>query len=381
MKKIFTLSALAFAAMSMNAGVNLTQAEKQVVKEMLPTLSSEVVTTQMAPKADGAVLQDGSKWMLKYQGKNLVSVEGKDTTSTGIGSFEVKMISEDSVHLVGFADGYDLKGKYDKATGILSFRFPQVIGQFSTYGNITARMVKGTSLYTGVWKMKYDENGFTFDNQYGIYGAVSAGWVVWMDLCESASPANGVQTYKNKNNQSFTKYVNAKLDAQRNLVLEGVSMVATGSYTPITLSIDKDKKSITLPDNLIVDRAMGQEGLQEFRFMPLTSRGQLDSKPVVFNYTVSGEKSTLKCANTYGLFLGYPTDNQGNFRGQYVLDYVINLDINIDANTTGVENIAVEENAPVEYFNLQGMKVNSNNLKAGIYVVRQGNKATKVLVK
>lgn len=49
--------------------------------------------------------------------------------------------------------------------------------------------------------------------------------------------------------------------------------------------------------------------------------------------------------------------------------------------STGIENIAVDndENAPVEYFNLQGVKVvDPSN---GIYIRRQGNKATKVLVK
>lgn len=40
----------------------------------------------------------------------------------------------------------------------------------------------------------------------------------------------------------------------------------------------------------------------------------------------------------------------------------------------------VDENAPVEYYNLQGMKV-SGELTPGIYVRRQGTKAVKVLVK
>lgn len=40
----------------------------------------------------------------------------------------------------------------------------------------------------------------------------------------------------------------------------------------------------------------------------------------------------------------------------------------------------VDENAPVEYYNLQGMKVNGE-LTPGIYVRRQGGKTVKVLVK
>ena len=45
----------------------------------------------------------------------------------------------------------------------------------------------------------------------------------------------------------------------------------------------------------------------------------------------------------------------------------------------GVEEISFDENAPVEYFNLQGMRV--ANPENGIYIVRQGSKTTKVFVK
>ncbi len=48
---------------------------------------------------------------------------------------------------------------------------------------------------------------------------------------------------------------------------------------------------------------------------------------------------------------------------------------------SGVNNIAVEDNAnaPVEYFNLQGVRV--ANPENGLYIRRQGNKATKILVR
>jgi hypothetical protein len=47
--------------------------------------------------------------------------------------------------------------------------------------------------------------------------------------------------------------------------------------------------------------------------------------------------------------------------------------------SASVSNIVVDENAPVEYFNLQGVRV--ANPENGLYIRRQGNKATKVLVK
>ena len=44
---------------------------------------------------------------------------------------------------------------------------------------------------------------------------------------------------------------------------------------------------------------------------------------------------------------------------------------------TGITNISADENAPVEYFNLQGVRV--ANPENGIFIVRQGSKVTKVI--
>lgn len=48
-------------------------------------------------------------------------------------------------------------------------------------------------------------------------------------------------------------------------------------------------------------------------------------------------------------------------------------------NGSGVQNIAIDdENAPVEYYNLQGLRV--ANPDKGLYIVRQGNKTSKVIL-
>lgn len=49
---------------------------------------------------------------------------------------------------------------------------------------------------------------------------------------------------------------------------------------------------------------------------------------------------------------------------------------------SGIDAIEVDNtNAPVMYFNLQGMQVNAETLTPGIYIKRQGSKAEKILVK
>ena len=47
--------------------------------------------------------------------------------------------------------------------------------------------------------------------------------------------------------------------------------------------------------------------------------------------------------------------------------------------SSGIADITVDENAPVEFYNLQGVRV--ANPENGLYIRRQGNKATKVFVK
>lgn len=53
----------------------------------------------------------------------------------------------------------------------------------------------------------------------------------------------------------------------------------------------------------------------------------------------------------------------------------------VDDNT-GITDITVDNsNAPVEFYNLQGIRVNGDNLTPGIYVRRQGSAVSKILVK
>jgi len=47
-------------------------------------------------------------------------------------------------------------------------------------------------------------------------------------------------------------------------------------------------------------------------------------------------------------------------------------------STSAIENITVDENAPVEYYNLQGVRV--ANPESGLYIRKQGNTVTKVVL-
>ncbi len=52
-----------------------------------------------------------------------------------------------------------------------------------------------------------------------------------------------------------------------------------------------------------------------------------------------------------------------------------------DKVVTGIEEVAAEAEGAAEYFDLNGMRVNAENLTPGIYVKRQGGKASKIAVR
>lgn len=58
-----------------------------------------------------------------------------------------------------------------------------------------------------------------------------------------------------------------------------------------------------------------------------------------------------------------------------------NIDFSFAGNiTTGVEGVGVDE-APVEFYNLQGVRMTSDTLAPGIYIRRQGNETSKVYIR
>ncbi len=52
-----------------------------------------------------------------------------------------------------------------------------------------------------------------------------------------------------------------------------------------------------------------------------------------------------------------------------------------DKVVTGIEEVAAEAEGAAEYFDLNGMRVNAENLTPGIYVKRQGGKASKIAIR
>jgi hypothetical protein len=72
-----------------------------------------------------------------------------------------------------------------------------------------------------------------------------------------------------------------------------------------------------------------------------------------------------------------------NYNSDYLVCRTTKV-VNSSGTTTSVADMIFGESevdAPVEYYNLNGVKMNSENLAPGLYIMRRGDKAAKVLIR
>lgn len=384
MKKIFTLSALAFAAMSMTAGVNYATLEREAVTENLPVASTSEGFVGAAPQEATGTIADGASFVTVFGSfTNYVTNDGKQFAN---GSCEVKYMANDSVLLVGLAQGMDIYGKIDATKQKITINLPQVVDKEK---NVTCyKLQVSTGKYFNnaqTYVMTATEDGnLVGEDDFGLYAAATAGGYALMQNIEFTK-ANG-KTNFTFNTQTGTipveNPVSAVYDREaKTLTFTSLNSNFLGSYIPTVLTVDSEKKTMATKAGEIFDRNVVSGAARNYIICPIEGQYLNPQGANKLGYTTTKDSTVITFANDSGRqFVGYNSSGS-QWSGFSPYPWTITLNFNIDADTTGVENIAVEENAPVEYFNLQGMKVNSNNLKAGIYVVRQGNKATKVLVK
>lgn len=113
-------------------------------------------------------------------------------------------------------------------------------------------------------------------------------------------------------------------------------------------------------------------------------------------YEYNGVKNSIPTQVTKGNAMTFsydvPLDNVSNVDKSSIVVLLLDNTTGTILNGTqihaseygrsGVNDIITEiTDAPVEYYNLQGIRMAGDNLPAGIYITRQGNKAAKVLVK
>ena len=135
------------------------------------------------------------------------------------------------------------------------------------------------------------------------------------------------------------------------------------------------------PDNVIVPMSFAGIQDQDLGMICILSESyfrQQSNNPTVNNkatFTREGDKCTLNCPAMSLLFTGLSDPEYGLYYCSETAPTT--LTFTQKADTYGIEDITVDDNAHVEYYNLQGFRV--ANPSNGVYIQRQGDKATKVL--
>ena len=173
---------------------------------------------------------------------------------------------------------------------------------------------------------------------YNVGDVIPAGWVGNYELFKDATPeiTNPTGMQPSTENNGFTP--------------------AKANFADITVA---DVNKVMTIENVVFAEATAAKG---------DVSGTVDGNAVKFynNYQIASVP-----AGTYNVTFVVSIFN--NAPSLYVTNYE-----KVD-DTTGIADIVADENAPVEYFNLQGIRV--DNPENGLYIRRQGNKVTKVIVK
>lgn len=158
-----------------------------------------------------------------------------------------------------------------------------------------------------------------------------------------------------------------------------------------------------------------EEGTKTFKIRPVTPATPTNAKPStkpIYGFAeeevaIGSEPTAKAVEGVYTRILSaYHTDSEkrrdvgdgskaasiqvtlchsakANLTGKYAVKFDANTgELTLTAKesiSTGVEGIEADDNAPVEYFNMQGVRV--ENPENGIFIRRQGNKVSKVVVK
>lgn len=237
------------------------------------------------------------------------------------GYFTVAEGEDGGLVFVGMANGYDVKGTYDAATGTITIPTDVVIGTHSTYGDIT---MYGLNLAAGKYTTEdivgiVDGNTITFN--YGIYGTVTAGTLIFMgDMTATESNATASFT---QNANSFSTPLLMNKTGENSVEMIGLSNLLYGGKCPVPLTLDAASNTATIPFGTLVDKQYTSAGTVSWLIGGFENvTGLLDDLKLNI---VTSETTSLLSVDKF--FYGYP--NEGSYRGYTFTNLNINVDFNV----------------------------------------------------
>lgn len=335
------------------------------------------------------------------------------------------------------------RGIYGKLTeeGNLVFEFPQYVGTYTpASGNTTYDIVaymlapaedgEGVDLFEGTMTMTQEDGIFMADTDFGFYTGIMDGEDLAGGWGAVVSPAfvepNGSLEIVNKKNENTTafKVYSELVEDDYESVLNLTSIVPNlgldGYYNasfPIAVDKETDEPKYAVGQDVVVASEMeygndGEKlGIKEYTIgsyctsndypqeNPDTGEMEYVTNEDVFTPTLFAVGidmdniafPTPDCVwNFKAGFTGYcsgivyatPGDQEGyySYYGIWKPSFITKTESR--KHEVGIEKISANEaaaNGSAVYYNLQGVRV--DNPTNGVYIKREGSKATKVLVK
>lgn len=235
--------------------------------------------------------------------------------------------------LHGFAEGYDVKGTYDPATGKVTIPTGVVVGSDEDYGDITIHSTDGQHYSDEPIVGTVTGNTITFEN--GLYGTVvyqgeQGGLLVMVDI--KAIEANGKLTVtQTSSTTGATTDITAPLVVTKttdsSLEVVGISNLLYGRYYEVPFAFSEAANTCTLTFGEPVDAARASTGDVIFYLGGINAVGYLDNLEMS---VVTSETNTLMTASA--AFLGYPNGQQ--YSGYQFSGIKMEVDFNIYTGET-----------------------------------------------
>lgn len=209
-------------------------------------------------------------------------------------------------------------------------------------------------------------------------------WLAMIDL----NQVNGMSAfgYYNSNKepvQEQTLVYNEVVDG--NLVTTG--LFGAGFGYPVTFTLNQETNTAVADNQVVTALGDGSGASYDFMFYNLVftedSTNVSVGEPVETFAIIPQEGAEGVMTYIYKdyTFVGTPYNGQWAplFDGGIIYDFQL-LYVGDIFDPTGIHDVQLDKNtnAPVEYYNLQGIRVNEPT-KGGIYIRRQGNVSTKIM--
>ena len=285
---------------------------------------------------------------------------------------------------------------------------PKAFGNWNAEINIPASFFAKAKAGDTV-RMTFSDCGT--NPQVQIVTKIGAEWT-WTEVVPYADIANN--NYEYVLPESYESQDIVSIFAERGMILKGqnatltkAELISNGSDTPDNTneigswapesSIDFNgwNKEILIPGSTFAKASLGDVVRLQFTECGATPQVQVivklgegwtwtelvksaDIVAEVYEYTIAelAEKKATRAGNDVNTVLGALKEHGMILKGQQAK--LAKVSVVTTATPSSVDGVEIEDaEAPVEIYNLQGVRV--NEMTKGIYILRQGNKVTKVI--